>query len=43
MLTNTQLKTAQTAELEDVRNRIESELARRELAKREPTKDRQVV
>ena len=43
MLTETQIRTAQTSELENLRNRIEAELARRELAKREPTEGRRVV
>ncbi len=43
MLTPTQLTTANTEELEDLRNRIEGELARRELAEREPPPDRTVV
>jgi hypothetical protein len=43
MLTQTLLRKAQTAELEVLRNRIASELARRELAMREPTEGRQVV
>jgi hypothetical protein len=43
MLTGTQIRTAQTSELVDLRNRIEGELARRELAEREPTEDCQVV
>jgi uncharacterized protein DUF6788 len=43
MLTDTQIRTAHTSELEALRNRIEAELARRELAQREPTKNRQVV
>ena len=43
MLTPTQLENATTAELESLRNRIEAELTRRELAQREPTEGRQVV
>jgi hypothetical protein len=43
MLTETQIRTAHTAELETLRNRIEGELARRELAEREPAENRQVV
>jgi hypothetical protein len=43
MLTKTQITTATTAELEELRNRIEAELTRRELAEREPTEGRQVV
>jgi hypothetical protein len=43
MLTDTQIRTAHTSELETLRNRIEAELARRELAHREPTESRQVV
>jgi hypothetical protein len=43
MLTSTQLENATTAELEILRNRIEGELARRELAQREPIDGRQVV
>src|SRR4051794_37680895 len=43
MLTETQMGTASTAVLEDLRNRIEVELARRELAEREPAPGRQVV
>jgi hypothetical protein len=43
MLTETQIKTAQTSGLEDLRNRIESELARRELAEQEPAPGHQVV
>jgi len=43
MLTATQLENATTEELEDLRNRIEAELARRELAKREPPEGRLVV
>jgi len=43
MLTKTQITTATTAELEELRNRIEAELTRRELAGREPTDGRQVV
>src|SRR5215203_894261 len=43
MPTDTQIRTAQTSDLEDLRNRIEAELARRELAEREPAEDRQVV
>jgi hypothetical protein len=43
MLTKTQLRTAQTSELEELRNRIESELTRRELAEGEPKEGRQVV
>jgi len=43
MLTKTQLRTAQTPELEELGNRIESELAHRVLAQRERTEGRQVV
>ncbi len=43
MLTETQLRTARTGELEELRNRIEVELARREPADREPPEGRQVV
>ena len=43
MVTETQIRTARTGELEDLRNRIEAEFARRELAKREPAAGRQVV
>jgi hypothetical protein len=43
MLTKTQISTAQTSELEALRDRIETELARRELADTEPTPDRHVV
>jgi len=43
MPTDTQIRTAQTSDLEDLRNRIEAELARRELAERKPPEDRQVV
>jgi Family of unknown function (DUF6788) len=43
MLTKTQITTATTAELENLRNSIEAELARRELAEREPALGRQVV
>jgi hypothetical protein len=43
MLTRTQLENATTPELEAVRNRIEAELARRELAEREPAVGCQVV
>jgi hypothetical protein len=43
MLTKTQITTATTAELENLRNRIEAELARRELAVREPAPGRKVV
>src|ERR671917_377322 len=43
MLTETQLRTAYKGELEDLRNRIEAELARRELAERETPEGRQVV
>ena len=43
MLTKTQLENAATEELENVRNRIEAELTRRELADREPVEGRQVV
>ena len=43
MLTKTQLETAQTSELEALRNRIEAELARRELASKEPPESRQVI
>jgi hypothetical protein len=43
VLTPTQLANATTPELESLRNRIEGELARRELAKRKPVVDRSVV
>ncbi len=43
MLTKTQITTATAAELEELRNRIEAELARRELAEREPVTGRSVV
>jgi hypothetical protein len=43
MLTETQIWTAHTSELEALRNRIEGELTRRELAEREPIDGRQVV
>jgi hypothetical protein len=43
MLTPTQLANATTAELEALRNRIEGELTRRELAQREPVENRRVV
>jgi hypothetical protein len=43
MLTETQIRTAHTGELENVRNRIEAELTRRELADREPAEGRQVI
>ncbi len=43
MLTPTQLVNATMPELEELRNQIEAELARRELAKREPAEGRQVV
>jgi Family of unknown function (DUF6788) len=43
MLTETQIRTAQTPELEDLTNRIEGELTRRELAQREPVENRRVV
>lgn len=43
MLTPTQLENATTPELEALGNRIEAELALRELAEREPTENRQVV
>jgi hypothetical protein len=43
MLTPTQLENATTAELEALKNRIEAQLTRRELAQREPLKGRQVV
>jgi hypothetical protein len=43
MLAKTQITMAITAELEELRNRIESELARRELAQREPVPGRRVV
>jgi hypothetical protein len=43
MLTPTQLENATTAELEALKNRIEGELTRRELAQREPAEGRQVV
>ena len=43
MLTETQIRTAHTAELEALKNRVEAELTRRELAEREPAENRQVV
>src|SRR3954468_23656459 len=43
MLTETQLRTTSTGELENLRNRIETELSRRELAERGPAPGRQVV
>ena len=43
MLTETQLSTAHKGELEDLRRRIEAELARRELAERETPEGREVV
>ena len=45
MLTNTQIRTAYTEELEALRDRLEAELVRRELAhkKRETTGERSVV
>jgi hypothetical protein len=43
MLTPTQLENATTPELEELRGRIEAELARRELAEQKPADGRQVV
>src|SRR3954454_16028177 len=43
MLTKTQITMVTTAELEELRNSIEAELARRELAERGPAPGRQVV
>lgn len=43
VLTETQIRTAHTGELEALRNRIEAELTRRELAEREPAPNRSVV
>ena len=43
MLTKTQIRTAQTSELEDLRNRTDAELARREFAERELASGRRVV
>ncbi len=43
MLTETQIRTAHTSELEDLRNHLEGKLARRELAKRKPSLGREVV
>jgi hypothetical protein len=43
VLTNTQLTNATTGDLEDLRNRIEAELTKRELANREPREGHQVV
>src|SRR3569833_1029517 len=43
MLIDTQIRTAHSAELEALKNHIEGELTRRELAQREPTENRQVV
>jgi hypothetical protein len=43
MLTPKQLENATILELEDLRTRIEAELARWELAEREPMPGRQVV
>jgi hypothetical protein len=43
MLTPTQLDNATTPELETLRNRIEAELTRRELAQKEPAPGHQMV
>jgi hypothetical protein len=43
VLTAAQLENATRAELDDLRNRIEGELTRRELATREPPPSRHVV
>jgi hypothetical protein len=43
MLTKTQLENATAGELEVLRNRIEAELTKRELADREPSESRQLV
>jgi hypothetical protein len=43
MLTQTQIGSAQTSELEDSRDRTESKLTRREPAEREPAEGRQVM
>ena len=43
MLTKTQITTAQTSELEALRDRIEAELTRRELVNKEPAPGRHVV
>ena len=43
LLTKTQLETATQEELESLRERIEAELTRRELAKRQSPESRQVV
>jgi hypothetical protein len=43
MLTETQVRTARTGELEELRNRIEAELAWRDLSEKEPAPGRQVV
>ena len=43
MLTKTQIRTAQTSELEELKNRIEAELTSREPAEREQPDGRQVV
>jgi hypothetical protein len=43
MLTKMQLRTGRTDELEELRNRIEGALTRRELADRETPEGRQVV
>ena len=43
MLTKTQIRTAHTAELEDLRNRIEAELTKRQLAEQEPAEGRRVL
>src|SRR5215210_8841961 len=43
MLTPTQLENATTMELEELRTHVEAELARRELAEREPAEGRHVV
>lgn len=43
MLTKTQLESATTLELEALKNRIEGELTRPELAEREPPEGREVV
>ena len=43
MLTKTQITTAQTSELEALRDRLEAELTRRELVNTEPAPGHQVV
>jgi hypothetical protein len=43
LLTETQIRTAYTGELESLGSRIEAELTRRELTEQEPAEGRQVV